>query len=78
MEFNELYSLATALKETAETMIKAGYTAAVEATTHTAAEVLLAEAKALLPGNAVIAALTVRDAITWSEVLTIAKLILAS
>jgi len=78
MEFSELYSQARALKQTAETMIKAGYIVAVESTTRIAAEALLAEAKALLPGNSVIAVLTVRDGITWPEVLTIAALILES
>jgi hypothetical protein len=75
MPFTELYNQAAALRQTAETMIKAGYTTAVEVTTRTAAEALLAQAKMLLPSSPVIGALTVREGITWSEVLTIATLI---
>jgi hypothetical protein len=45
MNFTELYNQAGALKQTAETMIKAGYTSAVESTTQTAAEAILAQAK---------------------------------
>ncbi len=78
MDFSELDGQALALKETAETMIKAGYISAVEVTTHRAAEALVQAAKQLRPQNPVVAALSVRTGITWPEVLTIAASILKS
>lgn len=78
MELSELDGQARALKETAETMIKAGYIGAVEVTTHSAAKALVEAAKQLRPQNPVVAILSVRTGITWPEILTIASSVLAA
>jgi hypothetical protein len=78
MQLSELDGQARALKETAETMIKAGYIGAVEVTTQQAAEALVQAARQLRPQNPVVKALSIRPGITWPEILTIASSILAS
>jgi hypothetical protein len=78
MQFEDVITHARALKETAEVMVKAGNIGPVEATTRSTAEALVEVAKKFRADNPVLAVLTVRPAITWPEVLTIANAVYMS
>jgi len=71
----EIHDMATALKETAEVMVKAGSIGAVEPITRSAAQALLETVRKWKSDNAVIGAMTIQPSTTWPEVLTIANTI---
>jgi hypothetical protein len=70
--FTDFYNQAEALKKTAETMISTGNSGAVEETTRVVAQALLNRAHELFPQNTIVLAMTIRNGITWSEILTVA------
>jgi hypothetical protein len=74
MDKEQLASQALGLRETAESMIKAGEAnKSVEASVRGTVAALAQATKQLHPDNPVVASLNVAAGITWSEVLTIAN-----
>ena len=67
----ELYNQAFALQHTAETMIKAGHTGAVAASTRDLVSALVQAAKQMKGNSPGIAVLRTGPAVTWPEVHTI-------
>ncbi len=75
MTAEQLAAQAAGLRQTAETMIKAGTKGAVEVATRNTVAALIQAAKQLKPGNPIVASLQMTPALDWSEVLTIANVI---
>ncbi len=78
MTADELAAQALGMKDTAETMIKAGKQGAVEVGTRDVTAALITAAKQLKAGNSVVQALQVPPFLDWSGVLTIANSIYKS
>jgi hypothetical protein len=75
VDAQQITSQAFALKQTAEVMVNAGNTGAVDPVTRNATEALLEAVKKWRSDNPVIMAMKVQPSITWPEVLTIANAI---